>query len=179
MNDTKQAIQNAFIALYGKQPFDKMSVKALCAKAPIARTTFYEYYDNLGELKSEIETELIGGILEIAKSTVRDDIKENDLRIFFSRTLDYIGEHWEENYAFLSAQPNMSYIAKWKNAIKYHFELCFPEKVSAPNYGLISEVIASAVIGAYTYWMDHPNEVDTQKLAGISVQMLAAAGRII
>ena len=160
MNDTKQAIQNAFIALYCKQPFDKMSVKALCAKAPIARTTFYEYYDNLGELKSEIETELIGGILEIAKSTVRDDIRE-------------------ENYAFLSAQPNMSYIAKWKNAIKYHFELCFPEKVSAPNYGLISEVIASAVIGAYTYWMDHPNEVDTQKLAGISVQMLAAAGRII
>lgn len=45
MNDTKQAIQRTFIALYRKQSFDKMSVKELCVQTPVARTTFYEYYD--------------------------------------------------------------------------------------------------------------------------------------
>ena len=179
MNDTKQAIRDAFIALYRNQSFDKISVKELCVQTPVARTTFYEYYDNLGTLKAEIEGGLISGILEIAKVTAEGNFAGMDLNVFFSRTLDYIKSHWDENYAFLVAQPNLAYIAKWKKAIKYHFKLRFSEKVSVPNHGLIMEVIASAVIGAYTYWMEHPDEVDTQKLADISVQMLSAAEQII
>lgn len=41
------------------------------------------------------------------------------------------------------------------------------------------EVIASAVIGAYTYWMAHPDEVDVKKLAEISVHMFDAAENIL
>lgn len=179
MNTTKQAIHAAFISLYRMKSFDKMSVKELCVCTPVARTTFYEYYNNLGALKAEIEDELIGGILEIAKIAAEGNFVGMDLNAFFSRVLEYIRCHWDENYAFLVAQPNLAYIAKWKDAIKYHFKLRFPGKSAVPNYGLIMEVIASAVIGAYTYWMDHPDEVDTQKLADISVQMLSAAEQII
>lgn len=156
-----------------------MNVKELCVQTPVARTTFYEYYDNLGTLKAEIEDELIGGILKIAKATAGGSFVEMNLNVFFAQTLDYIKFHWEENYAFLVAQPNLAYIAKWKDAIKYHFRLRFPEKDAVPNHGLIMEVIASAVIGAYTYWMEHPDEVDTQKLADISVQMLSSVEQII
>ena len=102
-------------------------------------------------LKAEIEDELIGGILKIAKATAGGSFVEMNLNVFFAQTLDYIKSHWEENYAFLVAQPNLAYIAKWKDAIKYHFRLRFPEKDAVPNHGLIMEVIASAVIGAYTY----------------------------
>lgn len=70
-------------------------------------------------------------------------------------------------------------VKRCKDAIKYHFRLRFPEKDAVPNHGLIMEVIASAVIGAYTYWMEHPDEVDTQKLADISVQMLSSVEQII
>lgn len=179
VNSTKQAIRAAFITLYRRKPFDKMSVKELCIQTPVARTTFYEYYENLGTLKAEIEDERIGGILEIAKATAGSSFAEMDLKVFFSQTLDYIKSHWEENYAFLVAQPNLAYIAKWKDAIKYHFRLRFPEKDAVPNHGLILEVIASAVIGAYIYWMEHPDEIDTEKLADISVQMLGAVEQII
>lgn len=179
MNTTKRAIYDAFIALCRKKSVDRISVKELCVQTTVARTTFYEYYDNLGTLKAEIENDLIGGILEIAKATAEGNFVEMDLNVFFSRTLDYIKSHWEENYAFLVAQPNLAYIAKWKDAIKYHFRLRFPEKAAVPNHGLIMEVIASAVIGAYTYWMEHPDEVDTQKLADISVQMLSTVEQII
>ena len=165
MNSTKRAIQTTFIDLYRKKSYDQMNVKELCVQTPVARTTFYEYYDNLGTLKAEIEDELIGGILKIAKATAGGSFVEMNLNVFFAQTLDYIKSHWEENYAFLVAQPNLAYIAKWKDAIKYHFRLRFPEKDAVPNHGLIMEVIASAVIGAYTYWMEHPDEVDTQKLA--------------
>ena len=179
MNSTKRAIQTTFIDLYRKKSYDQMNVKELCVQTPVARTTFYEYYDNLGTLKAEIEDELIGGILKIAKATAGGSFVEMNLNVFFAQTLDYIKSHWEENYAFLVAQPNLAYIAKWKHAFLYDFRLRFPEKDAVPNHGLIMEVIASAVIGAYTYWMEHPDEVDTQKLADISVQMLSSVEQII
>ncbi len=62
MNDTKQAIHTAFISLYRKHSFNQISVKELCIQTPVARTTFYSYYNNLAELKDEIEDELIEGI---------------------------------------------------------------------------------------------------------------------
>ena len=179
MNDTKQAMHTAFISLYRKYSFDQISVKKLCIQAPVARTTFYSYYNNLAELKDEIEDELIGGILEIAKHSIDDSPDKADMTSFFSETLNYIRLHWDENYAFLVIQPNFSYITKWKDAIKYHLTLRFPGRESMANYGLILEVIASAIIGAYTYWMEHPDEVDIAKLTDISIQMLLATGKIL
>lgn len=179
MNDTKQAMHTAFISLYGKYSFNQISVKKLCIQVPVARTTFYSYYNNLAELKNEIEDELIGGILEIAKHTIDDSPEKADMTSFFSDTLNYIKLHWDENYAFLVIQPNFSYITKWKDAIKYHLTLRFPGRECMANYGLIFEVIASAIIGAYTYWMEHPDEVDIPKLTDISIQMLLATGQIL
>lgn len=179
MNDTKRAIHTAFISLYCKYSFNQISVKKLCIQAPVARTTFYSYYNNLGELKGEIEDELIEGILEIAKHTIDDSPDKADMTSFFSETLNYIKLHWDENYAFLIAQPNISYIKKWKDAIKYHLALRFPGRECMANYGLILEVIASAIIGAYTYWMEHPDEVDIPKLTELSIQMLLATGQIL
>lgn len=179
MNDTKQAIHKAFISLYRKRSFNQISVKELCTQVPVARTTFYSYYDNLVELKEELEDELIGGILEIAKHSIDDSLETADMTSFFSKTLNYIKQHWDENYAFLVAQPNLSYITKWKEAIKYHLALRFPGREMMANYGLIFEVIASAIIGAYTYWMEHPDEVDIPKLTDISIQMLLATGQIL
>ena len=179
MNDTKQAIHTAFFILYRKRSFNQISVKELCVQAPVARTTFYSYYNNLAELKDEIEDELIGGIIEIAKCSIDDSPDKADMTSFFSKTLNYIKLHWDENYAFLITQPDFSYITKWKDAIKYHFTLRFPGREGMPNYGLILEVIASAIIGAYTYWMEHPDEVDIPKLTDISIQMLLATGQIL
>ena len=83
MNDTKQAIQSTFIALYRKRSFDKISVKELCVQTPVARTTFYEYYDNLGTLKAEIEDNLIGGILGIAKATAEGNFSAMETIPYF------------------------------------------------------------------------------------------------
>lgn len=179
MNETKQAIRAVFIEQYKKQPFDKISVKGLCSQVPVARTTFYEYYSHLGALKTEIEDELISGMLEIARVTAKDCFERIDLFVFFEKTLKYIQDHWNENYAFLVSQPNLSYISKWKDGIKYHFALYFPEKQRIVNYNLILEVVASSVISAYIYWMKHLDKVDIKRMNEISVQMLNAAQNII
>lgn len=172
MSETRLAIQMAFIKVYVKKSYEKMNIKEVCLEAPVARTTFYEYYENLAELKAEIEDELVDGLLKMAEEYSGGDITGIDLTEYFTGVLDYIRKHWDENYAFLIAFPNFEYMEKWKNAIKLHFRMYFPEKTSIPNYGVISEVVASAVLGAYIYWMKHPDEVDTVNINEIRVKTM-------
>ena len=41
---TRQSIVNAFIALRSRKPLEKITVKELCEKAQINKSTFYFHY---------------------------------------------------------------------------------------------------------------------------------------
>lgn len=179
MNETKQAIQLSFIKIYEHKPFEKISIKEICINAPVARTTFYEYYENLAELKAEIEDTLINGILQLSDENVKNSLDTIGLTEYFSKVLHYIQKNWDVNYAFLVKQPNYEYMEKWKNAIKYHFKCRFPEKTTIPNYDVIVEVIASGVMGAYVYWMKHPEEINASKISEISAKVFITLMNII
>lgn len=179
MNETKQAIRLSFIKIYEHKSYEKISIKEICINAPVARTTFYEYYGNLAELKAEIEDTLIKGILQLSDENEQNNIDTIELTEYFSKVLQYIQNNWDVNYAFLVKQPNYEYIEKWKSAIKYHFKCRFTEKITIPNYNVIVEVIASGVIGAYVYWMKHPEEVDSSKISELSAKVLNTLMNII
>lgn len=55
MNQTKKSIQSSFMKLYNMYDYDKISVKDLCANTPVARTTFYSYYNNIDGITFEGE----------------------------------------------------------------------------------------------------------------------------
>lgn len=177
--NTKEAIQKEFIQIYLKKEYKHITVKEVCANTPVARTTFYYYYQNIDEIINEIEDNLIGGILQIASNVSSGDVQNMDFSVFLTQTLDYIKDNWQELEAFLVVQPNMRFIIKWKEAIKKHFSLRFPEKNTMPNYELISETIASGVIGAYSYWLKNPEKVDVEKLKQIVVSMLDNTIRLL
>ena len=65
--DTKEIIKAQFMEEYAKKEFSRITVKGLCAAAPVARTTFYAYFDNTDEVKAAVEEDLIGGLMEIAE----------------------------------------------------------------------------------------------------------------
>ena len=169
---TKESIQKAFCELYAKKEYNCMTVKEVCLKAPVARTTFYSYYQNIDEVKNEIENNLISGITQIALNLSKGNMETLDFSLFLSQTMDYVQKNRKEIYLFLITQPNARFIVKWKKAIKKHFHLRFPEKTNLSNYELISETVASGVIGAYSYWLKNPDKVDSDKLNHIVVSML-------
>lgn len=63
---TKKLIQKQFIEEYAKKEYDHITVKELCANTPVARTTFYSYYQNIDDVKEDTENNLLTGITEIA-----------------------------------------------------------------------------------------------------------------
>jgi len=155
---TKQLIKNRFAQLYGNTDYNKITVKALCEYVPVARTTFYSYFENLDEVKAETEDEAIAGIRAVCDGIYSDNAEQ----IFLS-AIGYISDRKDVFYPFLVSQPNARFIKKFKAEIIKHFRECFSLKPSDKN-GLELDVFASAVIACYTYFLEHPEETDIKSI---------------
>lgn len=157
--ETKELIKKKFIALYSKMPYEKINIKALCDSIPIARTTFYTYFQNIDEVKELIENETIKGIRSAC-----EEIYASDDDKYFMAAMEYIKSHKIIFYCFLTEQPNLRFIDKFKVEIINHFKDNFSDKKHDKNYNLELEIFASAVISFYTYMLKNPDEIDLKSL---------------
>ncbi len=72
---TKRSIYNAFIEIRSKKPLEKVTVKALCDKAQINKSTFYVYYEDVYDLSDKLEREIVENIIYSIDSP--EDIIDN------------------------------------------------------------------------------------------------------
>lgn len=152
---TKEAIKQNFIKLYAKLGYQKMNVRQLCQAVPVARTTFYSYYQNLDEVLLEIEDELIAGIIAINRQNYKQYPKKEDFMKLFDQIYPYLMQNIEVIKVLLIDDPDYRLITKWKKAIKEHLEFAFPKQAQRPNWPLLSEMFASALISAYIFMIEH------------------------
>ena len=160
ITSAQEAIEQALLSLYEEKEVYQISVKELCARASVARSTFYTYYDVIDDCLLEIENRRIQEILALNdKLQGQESIQEMDLS-FYENTVNYIKDNHKILYLFLIKRPNYRFINKWKDGIKYHLYSRMPVTINEKNKGLTLEIIASETIGAYTYWIQNPYEID-------------------
>ncbi|MFA6846158.1 MAG: TetR family transcriptional regulator, partial [Sphaerochaetaceae bacterium] len=56
---TRMVLKQSLLSLMKERPITKISVKELCEKADVNRTTFYAHYTAINELLQQIESELM------------------------------------------------------------------------------------------------------------------------
>jgi len=66
---TKRSIYNAFIELRARKPLEKITVKELCEKAQINKSTFYVYYHDVYDLSDKIENEVLSEVVKNLDNT--------------------------------------------------------------------------------------------------------------
>ena len=64
---TKKSIRDAFLELRKKYSLDEIKVNALCERAMVNKTTFYNHYQDIYELSEELEKEVIDSFLNSFK----------------------------------------------------------------------------------------------------------------
>ena len=100
--DTKEAYKAQFMKEYDKKDIQGITVKALCAATPVARTTFYSYYDNTGDVRCEVENDLIRGLLKVSQDISSGNLTDMD----FSRFMDEIEGYIKDNWTYIYALPS-------------------------------------------------------------------------
>lgn len=172
--DTREAIRKEFMRTYAQERMERITVKGLCAAVPVARTTFYTHYRNVDDVLKEVEDDLLAGLIEITERVSGGDLQHMDFATFLDETLAFIQARWSDFQALLVTQPDMRFIARWKDAMKANFARRYPQARSLLNWELAAEMAASATIGAYTYWMEHPKGAQVEDAKRLVERALSA-----
>lgn len=162
--EAQRALQKALIDLNQQKEIHVISVKDLCSQAHVARSTFYSYYDNVMQLKEEIEDNLLYQLLEVNKDFGKTEIDFETGFPFFQNTCRLIEQNKQAFYAFLIANPNIPFIQKWQTGIKYHFWNQLFHGKSIKNENMILEMISTLSISAFVYWLKNPYDVDIDSM---------------
>lgn len=113
---TKKMIRSAFVDLIDeKRLISNISVAELAERADIAKSTFYNHYDDVYAIADEMLKELIGELENIIDEMDAD--KTNDYRVYIKRIFAFIREN-EEIYTKVSSSPDaIFFIDKIKNIV--------------------------------------------------------------
>lgn len=157
LTSAEVSLQKAFLELNKKKPRMSISVTELCKAASVARTTFYSLYKNSDNLLAQIEDLLIKNLLAVN----RDGVSAQE---YASNVLDFIEKNKIPLHVLLLDEPDARFMRKWKDAVKFHLYERTNEN-NAPEYrDLALEMVASMALGAYIWYLDHPNVSDPEQL---------------
>lgn len=157
----QEAMETALLLLLDEKELHQISVKEVCQRANVARSTFYTYYDVIDDCLQAIENRFLHEIIAMTTALEnRENLDGIDLS-FFEETLGYLKDNQRLLYLFMIKRYNTRFVNRWKDAIKYHLYRQIPSRISDKNRELTLEIIASGTIGAYQYWLKNPYELDS------------------
>ena len=97
INQTKQLLKASLMELLADKPLAKITVKELCEKADINRTTYYKYYIDIYDQMDKIENEIIADMLEKLDAITVENVNDRKNRlIVITKILEYIESRREE-----------------------------------------------------------------------------------
>lgn len=89
---TKMVLRNALIELLSEKPISKITVKAICEKADVNRSTFYTHYTDQYDLLQNLKDELFDNIkTHITSHNFRG--KDEDLYLITYNVMLYIKDN--------------------------------------------------------------------------------------
>jgi len=166
---SQMSMQNALLNLSKSKKIYEISVKELCKKAAVARSTFYAYYQNIDDLLIDIENQILYILIQNNEKIMKREYQSKEDFLFYKETIQFVEENKKIFKLFLIEQPNYRFIKKWKQAIKYHL---FQRKDYDSKNDFMLEVIASATISAYSYWLENPKNINYEEISEIISKVL-------
>ncbi len=92
VNRTKRLIKEAFIDLIAEQSLHTIMVSEVAERADVGRSTFYKYYDNVGDLFEQLSDGLIDDLVVIMIKDLEDHLEFDPERLMH-KVINYVEEN--------------------------------------------------------------------------------------
>ncbi|MEY8352397.1 TetR-like C-terminal domain-containing protein [Lachnospiraceae bacterium 54-53] len=105
---TQMVLKDALMELLEQKAISKITVKELCAKADINRTTFYAHYTDPNDLLHKIEADVLLSVSKAVSSLHGSIDKDNIIRII-RELLQYIADNNKHIQILLSERGDIHF----------------------------------------------------------------------
>lgn len=159
---TKKMIQESLLSLLDEKKFEKISVKELCEKATVNRTTFYKYYGSPSDVVNEIIHDIFDEIYKIS-------LHWHDSKLMQREMLTFLEKNRHKCLTLIDKLP-------YEMFIKRLFELDF---VNQNSYETISDAYTNrqkeyliryhqaGYFGVISNWLHDEHPISIDELLGI------------
>ncbi len=161
---TVHMIQNVFLELLKEKPIAKITVKEICERAEINRSTFYKHYQDVYDLMEKLENEAIEAFEELLDSYAQDKNKPAIVTLLTSL---------RENRELLLPLITNSSKDEFMNRLtavcsEYALSHLTSEKnyMSNPKQAAVYAYLAGGTSSIISNWMQSGTQESPQQVAG-------------
>ena len=169
---TRMVLQDSLIELMKEKPIAKITIKELCEKADINRTTFYAHFTDQYHLLRAIEDETLTWVKEAAGNLIREPEKNAAIKTL-ERIFQYVVDNSKHLQVLLSEQGDIDFQKQLFTAI---YQLCGidPSAGHSGNGGskeLYFIFVVNGSVGLVRHWLKSGLNQSVQDIAKIIYEM--------
>lgn len=171
---TRALLRDALIHLMEQQPYDKITIQDITARATVNRKTFYLHYESKDHLLFAVTDELLGELFGEARdaSTFHQSIDELQ-RYIAGRIFTYIIRYKRFFEVMFERRAMFNFVQYMKQYIARFYEERFAALDDAQlpvHKDVIASYISSAYVGVIHWWLREgmpytPEEMTEQMIA--------------
>ena len=167
----------ALVELLHEEPLVDISVKELCGRAYVARSTFYAHYRNVDDVLSAVEQAAVDDLTVLNDPLASASPSDAASLSFFRDTLAYLDEHRDLMGVLLVERPDARFITRWKEAIEGHLRARRPLAVSTTEGEFAIDLVASSMVSGCAYLVEHSTTLDVESACAILADILRLLDR--
>lgn len=165
---TKNAIYEAFKQLVQQKDMSDITISELTQKANITRSTFYMYYETVGDVRTDIENEIISRIDKIMSEADMVEVVRSPYALL-SMLADEIAKQDQSNRYILSSSTSGQLLNKINEKIvdAYMHRLSETGADKDLDMGKVRYFIAFAAAGiteCFKIWFNHKSTITLEEL---------------
>lgn len=159
INQTKQLLKDNLIDLLEEKNIEKITIKELCKKADINRTTYYKYYLDQYDQLEKIEDEIFIDMGNYIDNNSIHDSRENE--IIIKNILEYI-ENNQRTFKILLEKADINFQNKMLSFIGK--KIFNKEEYSTIDEEIVYIYTAVGSFGVVSEWIKGNLKIDKEEL---------------
>ena len=148
---TKNSIETAYLDILAEKPEGKITVKEVCSRSGVNRTTFYKYYKDAADLGQVVRKSLLDEIEELLRETIPAD--HSDMYEFMSQFVTRIYRDERMRRFFVLYRESDFRNSVEELARSYYFSPKYGRQASEETQIQVAYCY-SAFVGLIEMWID-------------------------
>lgn len=169
---TRMVLQDSLLELMEQKPISKITIKELCEKADINRTTFYAHYTDQYDLLRKIGDETLSWAEEMI-TTLLDQTDKNETINILEGILQYFSDNRKHIKVLMSEQGDIDFQKKLLTLI---YSQCDITPSTAKNADLVTKelyfiFVVNGSVGLIQHWLKNGLNKSVKEMTEIIYNM--------
>lgn len=161
---TRKVLQDSLMEIMKEKPIAKITIKEICEKADINRTTFYTHYKDQYDLLEQIENETLTWAGERIGEILETTEKSEVIKILES-IFEYFTENNNHIQVLMSEQGDIDFQKKVFTLIYEQCEMSYPYAKNVATEELYFIFAINGSIGLIQHWLKNGLDKSAKEMA--------------